>query len=201
MTKRQPKNQWVLGAVLLAAIVIVAIVLVIQPPATFWAGLLRATGLLGYLAVFLSILSSLYLRELVRYFGRSFVQTHHIVALTGLGLLLVHPLAAVIVFRSLRWLVPQVGSLRAFFTWGGPPALYLLILAILTAWQRRRIDGWRIVHYGTYLAFFLATIHAILLGTDVRGVLVAQVLVILLALAAAWVPVYRHWVSPRRGSS
>jgi methionine sulfoxide reductase heme-binding subunit len=200
MTKRQPKNQWVLGAVLLAAIVIVAILLAIQPPVTFWHGVLRATGLIGYLAVFLSILSSLYLRELVRFFGRSFVQTHHIVALTGLGLLLVHPLAAVLFLRSLRWLLPQFGSLREFFTWGGPPALYLLILAVLTAWQRRLIDGWRIVHYSTYLAFFLATIHAILLGTDIQ-VLVTRIIVILLALAAAWVPVYRHWVSPRRGSN
>jgi methionine sulfoxide reductase heme-binding subunit len=200
MSKRQPKNQWVLGAVLLAAVVLVAILFVMQPPGSVLNGVVRAAALIGYLAVFLSILSSLYLRELVRFFGRSFIQTHHIIALTGLGLLLVHPLGVVWLYGTAGVLLPRFGSWREFFTWGGPPALYLLILAILTAWQRRHVDGWRIVHYGTYLAFFLATIHAILMGTDIQ-VLVTRIIVILLALAAGWVLVYRHWVSPSRGSS
>ena len=198
MSKRRTKNGWVLGAALAAAVALVAILLAVQPPWSALNGVVRAAALLGYLAVFLSILSSLYLRELVRFFGRPFVQIHHILALTGLGLLLVHPLGVVLSLGSARWLLPQFGSWVEFWRWGGPPALYLLLLAALAAWQRQALKGWRIVHYGTYAAFLLGTVHAIMLGSDVRS-LVARVVVILLAVAAGWVLLRRHGPSLGRG--
>ena len=38
---------------------------------------------LGYLMIFFASLSSIYLRELVRWLGRPFIQTHHIISVTG----------------------------------------------------------------------------------------------------------------------
>ncbi len=186
MSKGKAKNTWMLWAALLAAVVVGIILFAVQPPPNGLNAVVRMAALIGYLSVFGAVLSSLYLRELVRTFGRPFIQVHHLVALVGLGLLIVHPLAAALVYRSASVLVPRFSSWNDFFTWGGPPALYLLAIAALVAWQRRAISGWRIVHYLTYLAFILATIHAILLGTDGQ-LLPVRILAIALALVAAWV--------------
>ncbi|MBC7235030.1 MAG: hypothetical protein H5T69_04260 [Chloroflexi bacterium] len=197
MAKRKAQNSWVLGVVLASALILVAILLAVEPSFSALHGLLRAAGVMGYLAVFLSILSSAYLRELVKFFGRSFVQTHHILSLTALGLLVVHPLSAVFFSGTARVLVPNLSSLRNFVTRGGAPALYLLILAALAAWRRWPKTGWRVVHYLTYLAFLLGTAHAILLGTDGRF-LVVRIVAILMAIAAVLVFVRRHYPAAQR---
>jgi DMSO/TMAO reductase YedYZ heme-binding membrane subunit len=77
-----------------------------------------------------------------------------------------------------------LSSLGTFFTWGGPPALYLIGLASLAAlWRTGALrKQWRYVHWLNYLAFFLASAHAILLGSEFRSPAM-KVIPILLSLA------------------
>jgi len=156
------------------AIILVVIggIVALQPNITplYWA--VRTCALMGYLGVFLSIVSSAYMRPLVRYFGRPFVQTHHALSETSLVLITIHPLAVALSFGSLSVFVPLFDSWINFLRWGGRVAWYLLTIAALAALLRARFrQGWRAVHMLNYLAFFLATTHAILLGTDFQSVI------------------------------
>lgn len=181
------KNTWYLGLPALIGVIVVAILFIVQPPYGLDA-VVRAAGLLGYLALFLAIVSSAYSRELVRFFGRPFVKVHHITSVAGLALLILHPLAATAVYASATVLLPRVSSVTDFLTWAGPPGLYLFLIASAAALLRRTIKGWRALHYLTYLGFLLGTIHAVLLGTDgqrltVRLVVIAMAMVVVLVFA------------------
>ncbi|MBN1639772.1 MAG: hypothetical protein JXA09_00960 [Anaerolineae bacterium] len=132
--------------------------------------LIRAAALWGYQAVFLSILSSLYLRELVRFFGRPFVKVHHVVAVGGLVLITVHPLTVALRAASAAVFLPRFDSFRVFLTLGGRVAWPLIVIATLAALFRRRLKvSWRFVHLLNYVAFLLASVHAALIGTTFVG--------------------------------
>ena len=79
--------------------------------------------------------------------------------------------------------------MRLFFTWGGPIALYLIGIASLAAlWRSALRQQWRYLHWLNYLAFFLATTHAILLGSEFQSAAMRAIPILLaLALAAAFV--------------
>lgn len=149
----------------------------------------RVPALVGYLAVFTASLSSAYLREMLRLFGRPFLAVHHYVAVTGLALLTVHPISVAVRMSSLDVFVPVVSSVRGFLQWGGRPAWYLLAIASAAAlWRRPVGDAWRPLHMLTYIAFWLATAHAIMMGPNVqgpimRGLAVAMALVMVGVLA------------------
>jgi DMSO/TMAO reductase YedYZ heme-binding membrane subunit len=158
-----------------------------QMALTSWA--IRTFALLGYLCVFAAAVSALYMRELFRFFGRPFVKVHHAVTVSGLILLALHGLIVAINLGP-NVLVPKFGSLRLFFTWGGPIALYLIGLASLAALFRTSSlrKQWRYLHWLNYLAFLLATTHAILLGSEFRSTAMRAIPIVLaLALVAAFV--------------
>lgn len=131
--------------------------------------LVRAAALLGYQAVFLAIVSSAYVRQLVRAFGRPFIKVHHIVSVTGLVLVTLHPVAVAVRASSLGVFVPRFESLRLFLQFGGSLAWYLLVVAALTAALRKPIGRfWRTIHVLNYVAFLLGTVHGIMMGTDLQ---------------------------------
>ncbi len=167
MTKRKPKHTEVLiggGVALVAAIV--AWVLV-EGAADTLAALIRIAAILGYVCVFLTSLSALYLRELTRYFGRPFIKTHHTIAVTGLVALGLHAFAIAWRSQSLAVFLPSFASFRSFLTLGGRPALWLIAIASLAAlWRTSVGKRWRILHWLNYLAFFLGTAHALLIGSN-----------------------------------
>ena len=165
------------------ALVLVGILLALQPAGTPLSLLIRGAGLLGYLAVFLAIASAAYLTELVRFFGRPFIKVHHSIAATGLALITLHALGVATRAGSLAVFVPDAGSPLAFLATGGRLAWFLIVAAALVAAARASIGRqWRLLHGLTYLAFWLATAHAILLGTDVQA-MVTRVIAVVLALA------------------
>jgi DMSO/TMAO reductase YedYZ heme-binding membrane subunit len=167
------------------SLIVVAVLIALKPfgGPLDWA--IRAAALLGYLAIFLAVISSAYMRELFQLFGRPFIRVHHIVSVTGLVLVTLHPLGAAVRSASHSVFVPNVSSLDAFFRLGGRPAWYLIGLAALAGRLRTRFKkSWRTVHYLNYVAFVLATVHAILIGTDFLSSLVMRVLAIAMALAA-----------------
>jgi sulfoxide reductase heme-binding subunit YedZ len=143
---------------------------------------MRTSALLGYLSIFLAAVSSAYMRQLVRFFGQPFVKTHHALSVTGLVLIVVHPVTVASNLGSLAVFVPVVDSWISFLQWGGRVAWYLFGIASLAALLRTSLrQQWRAIHWLNYLAFLLVTVHAILLGTDVQS-LAMQVLAIILAL-------------------
>lgn len=168
-------------------LVVVGILIALQPFGDPLDWGIRATALLGYLMIFLAVVSSAYMREMFQLFGRPFVRVHHIVSVTGLILVTLHPLGVAARSARLSVFLPDFSSLDAFLRLGGRPAWYLLGIAALAAVLRTRIKkSWRTVHYLNYVAFLLATVHAILIGTDfvspVMRVLAAAMALLALAV-------------------
>jgi methionine sulfoxide reductase heme-binding subunit len=181
MAKRV-RRTWPLVLGWCIALVLIGSTIALQANITplYWA--VRTCALLGYLGVFSAVVSSAYMRPLVRYFGRPFIQTHHALSVTSLVLITLHPLAVALSFGSLNVFVPLFDSWSTFLRWGGRVAWYLLAIAALAALLRARFrQQWRAVHMLNYLAFFLATTHAILLGTDFQSTIL-KALVIAMAV-------------------
>jgi hypothetical protein len=172
-----------------AGLVLVAILIALRPFGQPLDWGIRAAALLGYCAIFLAVISSAYMRELFLWLGRPFIRVHHIVSLTGLTLVTLHPLGVAVRSADPRVFLPDFSSPYLFFSLGGRPAWYLIGAAVLAAVFRKRIKGsWRIVHYLNYVAFFLATVHAILIGTDlVFPVTRAVAVVMALAIVGVFV--------------
>jgi len=196
MANDRARGMWLLGLIGLFSLAVAVGLVALRPEGTPLGLTARIAALMGYQAVFWAIVSSAYVKQVYRLFGRSFVKIHHALSIGGLVWLTLHPLAAALDFASAQILLPQFDSLAVFFRWGGPPALYLLAAAALTAALRRTFDWrWRQIHLLNYIAFWLGTIHAVLLGTDLqslglRAVAIAMGGVVTFAFAR------RHLVKP-----
>jgi len=198
MTRRKTRRLWYLILGGFAAMALISGLIVLQPYGTPLSRLVRGAAAMGYLAIFLAIISSNYMRRLVRFFGRPFVQIHHILSVTGLVMVTLHPLGAAWSNASLRVWLPRLDSWLAFLQWGGPPAWYLIAAASSAAALRKTIGrNWRVLHLLNYVAFVLGTIHAILIGTDFQHAIVRAVSVAL-ALAVLATAIQKRFHRPRR---
>jgi methionine sulfoxide reductase heme-binding subunit len=149
---------------------------------------IRITALMAYWIVFLSIISSHYMREMVRYFGQSFIKIHHMGTITALILMTVHPVSVAIREASLGVFVPVLASWYEFLYFGGRQALYLFLLAALVAWLRGVWKNtWRPLHWLAYLAFWFATAHGILIGANMGTPLLQAISI---AMAGATIAVF-----------
>jgi DMSO/TMAO reductase YedYZ heme-binding membrane subunit len=171
------------------SLVVVGILIALQPIGGPLDWAIRAAALLGYLAIFLAVISSAYMRELFKLLGRPFIRVHHIVSVTGLILVTLHPLGTALRSSSLTVFLPDVSSLNAFLALGGRPAWYLIGIAALAArWRTRVKRSWRTIHYLNYIAFLLATVHAVMIGTDfISPVMKAVVIAMALAVVGVFV--------------
>jgi sulfoxide reductase heme-binding subunit YedZ len=162
MTK---KNTWVL---VLVVPIVVGISLLVQlaSPVDGWQYVLvRSLAMSGYLLVFLAALSSASLPATAKAFGRPFVGVHHVAAIAGFTAMLAHPFAYALSAGSLEIFIPRADSVKEFFRWGGRPALFLFLVAVVAALLRLAFrKGWRSFHLAVYLGFLLATVHANLIG-------------------------------------
>jgi sulfoxide reductase heme-binding subunit YedZ len=189
---RRVRRTWPLALAGAVAFVLLGGLVALQPYITPLSWVVRTCALLGYLCLFAAIGISAYMRYIVRAFGRPFVQVHHMLSITGLVLLTLHPLAVVQSFGRWGVLVPALGSWVEFLRWGGPPAWYLIGLASLAALSRSWLrQQWRYVHQLNYVAFLLATVHAILLGSDFRST-VAKVVASAMALGVIGILLLRR---------
>jgi DMSO/TMAO reductase YedYZ heme-binding membrane subunit len=119
-----------------------------------------------------------------------------VASITGLVAMLVHPIALAIKSGSPSVFVPRFDSLRVFLTLGGRVVWPLVAIAALAAWLRKPLGkNWRLIHYLNYLAFWLVTAHAILIGANFQS-WVMRGLAIVLALTAAVVLIVKRL--PRR---
>ncbi len=159
----------------------------------------RATGLFGYLFLFLAILSSEYMKEMKQLFGKSFIKIHHFLARIAVLLMLVHPVAFALEERSASVFIPVLYPLNRFLELAGRPALYLMLIAVIIAIYRKRfIRQWKKVHYLNYPAFLMIFIHAWLIGTDLNS-LIMQVLWLSMAFIVIAVFVHKHLIPERSG--
>jgi len=166
----------------------------LRPAGTLVGRAVRGLALSGYLAVFLAILSSAYMRQLYRRFGRPFIKVHHTFSITGLVLITLHPVAAAWQSGTISTFLPVFYPLSTFLALGGRLAWYLIAAAALAAWIRKRLgQNWRILHYLTYIGFGLATPHAFMIGTElqvplVKGIFAAMALVVVVVFVVKRLP-------------
>jgi sulfoxide reductase heme-binding subunit YedZ len=183
------RKTWVLALLGLVALILVSGLIALEPSGTPLYWVIRAASLLGYLAVFLSIVSSATMRQMVRIFGRPFVKIHHALSIAGLTLITLHPLAVAWAYASPRILLPTFDSWTLFFQFGGSVAWPLIAAASLAAVLRQAVGrNWRVAHYLNYVAFWLATVHANMIGTDFQHTVVRAISVVMsLAVIAIFV--------------
>ncbi|MBN2390830.1 MAG: ferric reductase-like transmembrane domain-containing protein [Anaerolineae bacterium] len=168
MTKsKKSKNTWVLILCGVVDLLLTGGIVALDSLSAPLDGVIRAGALMGYLGVFLAALSSNYMRELTRFFGRSFIKVHHIVSVTALVALIVHAVGVAWRSGSASAFLPSFASWRLFFALGGRPAFWLLAVTSLTALFRTTIGkNWKVIHWLNYIAFALGTIHAQMIGTS-----------------------------------
>ena len=187
MPSGREKNTWVLWVGGLGVAIVVAIVVILDPIGTPVNGLIRAAAVLGYVGVFMAGLSSNYMRELTRFFGRPFFKVHHVASVTALVALAMHSTSVVVRSQSPRLFVPSAQTPQAL-------ALWLLALASLVALFRknkklRKI--WKVVHWANYLAFLIGTLHAQNLGANFQHVVI-RIASILMAVTLVAVFVWKR---------
>ena len=147
----------------------------------------RAFGLISYIFLFASVVLG-ELRLLTK--GRLNIEAfklHHGISVAALALVLAHFVAAA--FDNFKWgktltLVQYLGfsfsnkwvALLSL----GTLSFYMLIVVGLTssshAMRSIGFKGWRMIHAISYIAFFIAYVHAVNLGTDIKTSALSTVL-------------------------
>ena len=182
--RRRKGSIWYLVLIGIVSMVLVGALMSMQPQAGVLDVGIRSSALLGYVGLFLSIISSAYLRQMLSLFGRPFVKIHHILSIASLILITLHPLGLALRSMSLDVFVPDLTSWNRFLQLGGRPGWFIVIIAALAAWFRRHIrSSWRVIHILSYVAFLLITVHGLMIGTDTQF-LVVRIVMIAMAVAA-----------------
>lgn len=141
---------------------------------TFWI-LARAAGLTAYVLLTASMVAGLTLKG--RVLGRAVrpaavTDVHKTLAVAGLAALALHGAAlvldATVRVTPLGLLVPGLVDYRSWWTGAGVVAGELMALVTASFWMRKRIGTrlWRHLHWLSYAAFLLATVHGLLAGSD-----------------------------------
>jgi hypothetical protein len=164
---KQKRGNGILALIVLLPLVLVAAVLVAAPSDYTLYTAIRGAAMLGYIYVFLTCLSSAFVMELSAYFGRPYIKTHHLVAIMGLTLVTIHGLSVAWDSQTAAVFLPRFDSAEGFLMWGGPPAYWLIWIAVVAAAMRMSLGArWRVLHWLNYLAFLLGTAHALMIGSD-----------------------------------
>jgi predicted ferric reductase len=99
-------------------------------------------------------------------------EAHQFLSLLTAAFLALHLISLVfdplIPFAPLNLLVPLGEPYRPLAVGIGVFALYAMLVVLLSSWLRRRIAHatWRTLHYTSFVAFLLVTLHGLLAGTD-----------------------------------
>jgi sulfoxide reductase heme-binding subunit YedZ len=131
---------------------------------------------------------------------------HRTLAWTGLSMVGLHVgallLDPVLHFSVVSVLLPGAAPWRPAAVAFGVVAGWLS-LALAASFNARRWigqKGWRRLHYASFAAFWLALGHALLVGTDLRG-LGGPVTALLAAGPVLWLTFYRLLVPRAKGSA
>ncbi|WP_251033390.1 ferric reductase-like transmembrane domain-containing protein [Bacillus sp. ISL-75] len=152
--------------------------------------MIRATGLVAYLLLYLSVIiglysqvqkkrkqkvtTSLFLHESLSNWALYLVVGH-------VGFLLIDS------YISLQWLeilIPFNTDYKPLPMALGALSLYFLIMTIVTSKARKKIgyQKWRKLHALNPILYIFVTIHGLLIGTDIQGAVLAAVNILPLIL-------------------
>ena len=152
--------------------------------------MIRATGLVAYLLLYLSVIiglhsqvqkkrkqkvtASLFLHESLSNWALYLVVVH-------VGFLLIDS------YISLQWLEILIPFSTDYKPWPmalGAFSLYFLIFMIVTSKARKKIgyQKWRKLHALNPILYIFITIHGLLIGTDIQGAVLAAVNILPLIL-------------------
>lgn len=145
-----------------------------EGPTSFWY-LSRASGFVAYLLLWGSVAWGLLLSTGT---GRGWMRpphmldAHQFLSTTGVGFASFHSLVLIgdryVSFPPSAIVVPFAAGYEPLLVACGQIALWLLVLLIGSFHMRRHIGGraWRRLHYASFVAFWTAFIHGLLLGTE-----------------------------------
>ena len=169
---------------------------------SFWY-LSRATGFVAYLLLWGSVTWGLLLSTGT---GRAWMRppqlldAHQFLSALGVGFACFHSLVLMgdryVSFPLRAVLLPFGGSYEPLLVALGQIALWLSLLLIASFHVRRQIGGriWRRLHYASFVAFWLAFAHGLLLGTE-RTTVWANVMYLTTASIVTFLTFYRVLVT------
>jgi sulfoxide reductase heme-binding subunit YedZ len=159
---------------LLALVLDVAVVASGFSSQTVWY-VIRASGIVAYVLLTLSVLAGLTITNRVLPSGQPRVdafEVHSFTALLIFGFVSVHVVALLldsfIGFSPLQVLIPFTSDYRPLAAGAGILGLYSTGVVYASLWVRKRIGykTWRTLHYLSFVAFILATLHGTFSGAD-----------------------------------
>lgn len=144
-------------------------------PRAYWY-LSRASGITAYGLLWLSVVLGLSLsNQLARVWpgGPTAADLHQFTGFLALGFATVHGLVLLgdqyIGYSLAQLLLPFAGAgYRPFWVGLGQLGFYLAALVAFSVYLRGAIGyrAWRVIHYGSFAVYILATVHALGAGTD-----------------------------------
>lgn len=135
----------------------------------------RASGIVAYVLLTLSVVSGLLITNRVLPSGQPRVdafEVHNFTALLALAFTSVHAvgllLDSFIGFSVSQILVPFTSHYRPVAVGAGILGSYIVVAVYGSLWLRKRIGyrTWRTLHYGSFVAYALVTLHGLFSGTD-----------------------------------
>lgn len=126
------------------------------------------------------------------------MKAHHNLARIGILLILIHPLTFVLQGRGIQIFSP-ISTTNTFIALAGRPALYLFLLAAGIALYRKKYRDWKKVHYLSYLAFLLVSIHALVIGSDFESGIM-RILAVAMAVIVIAIFIHKRSASGRKGN-
>jgi len=169
---------------------------------SFWY-LSRATGFVAYLLLWGSVTWGLLLSTGV---GRAWrrppqlLDAHQFLSAAGAGFACFHSLVLMgdryVSFPLRAVILPFGGSYEPLLVALGQIAAWLCLLLIASFHLRRHIGGraWRRLHYASFMAFWLAVAHGLLLGSE-RTTVWANIIYLTTASVVTFLTFYRVLVT------
>ena len=142
---------------------------------------IRASGIVAYVLLTLSVAAGLLITNKVLPSGRPRVdafEVHNFAALLVLGFVSIHMVAllldAYIGFSPIDILLPLSSTYRPLAVAGGILGLYVTLIVYGSVWVRKHIGykTWRTIHFASFAAFLMAALHGIFSGADTDEVVV-----------------------------
>lgn len=152
----------------------------------YW-DLARTSGIVAYLLIWLSVGFGLIItNRMARLWpgGPAAFDLHQFASLLGVAFALFHSIILLgdqyIPFTPLQILVPFASPYRPVWVGLGQLAFYALIPITFTFYFRRQIGAglWRAIHYASFIAFALITVHGLLSGSDTSNPVVLAMYVL-----------------------
>jgi len=146
----------------------------------------RLFALYGYLTLSIAAMTTPFLKEIPKIFGKTFIKVHHIFAIVGTVSATVHPVAYAIQTLDPTVFLPSLRSWYMFWALAGRPALIVIYIALAAALLRRKIQTyWRPIHALMYVVLLFGIVHANLGGTDFQNPVINTLFNVLFAASIA----------------